>query len=46
MLCISIHPGINGVNIQVFTTELYQGKEYAVGEEHFHDITVSNPVDS
>ena len=46
VLCIGIHLGVNRVNIQAFTTELCKGKEYAVGEECFHDVTISNPVDS
>ena len=40
----SICPSINSLNIYTFTIDLYQRQKYAVGEECFRDVTVSNPV--
>ena len=43
-LPVGIYPSVNSLNICTFTMELYQRQKYAVGEECFRDVTVSNSV--
>ena len=43
-LPVGIYPSIDSLNIYAFTMKLYQRQKYAVGQECFCDVTVSNPM--